>query len=110
MSHEYDDPITPLAIAMAVHAALRLHARRPAIPLDEASKDAVDEVFCSCVTRAADASTGHASPVHEGLNTEVARLVRATIAERVARVGEPADPTSEPSFPCSGPLRRISRA
>jgi len=107
VSHEYDDPITPLTIAMAVGASLRLQARRPAIPLDEASKDAVDEVFCSCVTRAADASIGHASPVHEDLNAEIARLARAAIAERVIRGDEPVDPTSEHSSASSGPLGRI---
>lgn len=100
MSHEYDDPITALAIDTAVSAAILLHAQNQAVPLDDVVKQAVDVAFCHCVTRAADASIGHTSPVHSGLIAEVTRLVRMATG----------DTTSEQSFPASDPPASIWRA
>jgi len=96
MSHEYDDPVTALAIGTAVSMALRLLAQRRAVPLDEIAREAVDAAFCHCVTRAVDASIGHTSPVHEGLIAEITRLVRAA-------ADYPVDTAFEQSFPASDP-------
>ena len=71
MPNEYDDPVHPNAIASAVSLTIKLAAQHRFMPADEVARQAVDIVFCTCVTTAADAVANGRSPVHAGLISEV---------------------------------------
>ncbi len=100
MTHEYDDPVTEDAIVNAVRLAVRLQSRDQSATLVNLATEAVNTVFCMCVTGAADASVRGVSPTHAGVIAEVMRRVRA------GRPPEPIDRVqiaSEESFPASDP-------
>jgi hypothetical protein len=80
MSHEYDDPVTNDAIEAAVAMTVTLVSSGRSIPIDELASEAVDAVFCSCVTGSADACANGPAPTHLGLIAEVARLARLRVA------------------------------
>jgi hypothetical protein len=52
MTHEYDDPVTKERVEAAVQLVARLQSDRHAAPLDELAIEAVDTVFCTCITSA----------------------------------------------------------
>jgi hypothetical protein len=76
MPHEYDDPVTSDAIEAAVKLTIELRSRRQSAALDELATEAVDAVFCTCVTSAADACARGRAPTHAGLIVEILRQVR----------------------------------
>lgn len=79
MSHEYDDPVTKEAIEAAVALTVELRSGGRVAPIDDLATEAVDTVFCSCVTGAADASANGRAPTHAGLIAEVARLAQVRV-------------------------------
>ena len=111
MPNEYDDPVYSNAIASAVALTLELAARYPCQVTDEVARQAVDAVFCTCVTTASDAVAQGQAPVHTGLISEVRQQ-----AERYSIHGatdgaasDMADRASEQSFPASDPPAWIWR-
>ena len=70
MTHEYDDPVTTERVEAAVQLVVRLQTDRHAAQLDELVIEAVDAVFFTNITSAADASIRGASPAHAGLVAE----------------------------------------
>lgn len=80
MPHEYDDPVTNEAIEEAVALTVTLISGGRSAPIDELATEAVDAVFCTCVTGAADATANGPAPTHVGLIAEVARLARLRVS------------------------------
>ncbi len=105
MPHEYDDPISNDAVEDAVRLAASLRARRPSASAAKLATEAVDAMFCTCVTTAADACVPGLAPTHAGLITEVARRLRSTDTGQEKRLvtSDPVDLASEDSFPASDP-------
>lgn len=105
MTHEYDDPVTDEAIEAAVQLAIRMHSERRPASLEELANEAVDTVFCTCATTAADASVRGRSPVHAGVIAEVVqRVQRRGMRQPATPVqSDPVDLASEQSFPASDP-------
>ena len=100
MTHEYDDPVTEDAIGNAVRLAVELQSKDHSVTLVKLATEAVNTVFCTCVTGAADASVRGVSPTHAGIIAEVMRRVRAgRRPESIDRV----QLASEHSFPASDP-------
>lgn len=105
MPREYDDPIYAEVIDAAILFALELHAQRPSAALSVLADEAVNAVFCTCVTTAADAVAAKQAPVHAGLIAEVQhRLEQQTQPDVAAtETDERVDRASKDSFPASDP-------
>lgn len=103
MPHEYDDPITPSAIAAAARMAGQLACERPGTPLEHHVAHAVHATFCGCATSIEDEIAGGMS----GMHAELLRAVgeRASSMMRVNRPEEwdEVDEASAQSFPASDP-------
>ena len=111
MPNEYDNPVHPNAIASAVSLTIELAAQFRHLAPDEIARQAVDTVFCTCVTTAADAVAKGRAPVHAGLIREVRQQAeqRATNDPADAAVSDVVDRAAEQSFPASDPPAWIWR-
>lgn len=98
MSHEYDEPIYAGLIEAATRLTLQLRSYQDNASLRELAAQAVDALFCTCVTSAADAVVGKPAPVHAGLVDEVHRRA----AREIDRT-DPVERASRDSFPASDP-------
>lgn len=105
MTHEYDDPVTDEAIEAAVRLTVRMCSEKRSAPIEELANEAVDTVFWTCATMAADASLRSRSPVHAGVIAEVVQRVpqRGMLQPAASVRPDPVDVASEQSFPASDP-------
>ncbi|HEY7578519.1 MAG TPA: hypothetical protein VH855_13065 [Acetobacteraceae bacterium] len=97
MPHEYDDPIDPDALEAAIARTVELRSQRQSAALSELATEAVNAVFCTCVTTAADAAINRRAPVHAALVAEVLRAVagRQETADVVERASQESFPASD---------------
>ena len=101
MTHEYDDPVTEDVIEAAVRLTMQRSPRDNVARLQAVATEAVDTVFCTCVTGAADASVRGKSPTHAGIIAEVVRRVQLRTASPGLTPDARVDMASEQSFPAS---------
>jgi hypothetical protein len=97
MTHEYDDPITPRALAEAAELAARRYPLGER-ELDSLVEDIVHERFCSCV---ASSESADGAAILQALVADVGSRARALLA-----AGEPfdrIDQASVESLPASDP-------
>ncbi|AGH51727.1 MULTISPECIES: hypothetical protein [Sphingomonadaceae] len=97
MTHEYDDPIDPEAVA----AAARYIAEQQRVedrPLDLLVEEVVLDRFCGCVT---SVNESRSASILAGLKTEITRQVRLLVAS--GEFIDEIDEASIESFPASDP-------
>ena len=97
MTHEYDDPINPEAVAAAARRIAERH-RVEDRPLDLLVEEVVLERFCGCVTSANDSRS---ASILAGLKLEITRQVRELLAS--GKLIDEIDEASIESFPASDP-------
>jgi hypothetical protein len=101
MPHEYDDPIDPDALEAAVARTVELRSQRQSAALSELATEAVNAVFCTCVTTAADAAINRRAPVHAALVAEVLRVVAGRLDPAHPETADVVERASQESFPAS---------
>lgn len=76
MADQYVDAAGEGRFDAAVALTLQRWLESQSLPLEQVAAQAVVEVFCECVTEAADEIEHHLSLVHDGLIVEVVRRAR----------------------------------
>lgn len=109
MANEYHEAVQADLLAKAVQLTIELIARNPDMAAIEVAKAAVDAVFCTCVTTAADAVAKEVAPVHAGLIEEVRQQAERRRADRKSGMDRIVDRASDQSFPASDPPAWIWR-
>lgn len=95
MTHEYDDPITPEALAGAARAVARRH-RLEDREISALAEEIVHERFCSCVTTS---ECTIEAPILASLIADVAE--RARSLKESGTLFDSVDEASLESFPAS---------
>ncbi len=109
MAYEYQEPVQAELLEKAILLTVQGAARNPRQAATDLAKEAVDAVFCTCVTTAADAVVEGEAPVHAGLIAEVRRQAEQRDARRDVALDKIVDWASEQSFPASDPPAWIWR-
>lgn len=73
MAYEYHEPVQAELLEKTVQLTAEGAARNPGLAATDLAREAVDAVFCTCVTIAADAVLTGESQVFAGLIAEVRR-------------------------------------
>lgn len=103
MPHEYDDPITPEAIAAAARRAEGLARAKPEIPFERHVSVAVHETFCGCATSIEDEIEGGMSGLHAELLRAVGEHASGMARAERSEDWDEVDEASAQSFPASDP-------
>ncbi len=109
MAYEYHEPVRAELLEKAIQLTVEDAARNPSLVATDLAKEAVDAVFCTCVTTAADAVVKGEAPVHAGLIAEVRRQAEQRGSERKSGSDKIVDQASEQPFPASDPPAWIWR-
>ena|SRR5690348_11212254 len=110
MPNEYNDPVHPSAIETAVSLGIKLRACHRQMSVEESARRAVDAVFCTCVTSAADAVANSEAPVHTALINEIRQQMEKRVVHSAPdAIGDMIDRASDQSFPASDPPAWIWR-
>lgn len=101
MTHEYGDPLSEEAIAIAVARTIAL-TREKSMTLDSAVEQAVHECICSCALDIEDGIEGGRSGMHAALSVQVKCLAEPQL-QAADRHDREVQEASEESFPASDP-------
>lgn len=108
MAYEYNEPVQAELLEKAILLTVERAARNPRLAATDLANEAVDAVFCTCVTTAADAVVEGEAPVHAGL-IALRRQAEQRDAGRDAASDKIVDRASEQSVPASDPPAWIWR-